>query len=587
MKSFIWLFILAVSAVAMAQPPDTLWTRTFGGSGTDEGESVQQTSDGGYIITGCRDLVLWTTGDIWLIKTNSNGDTMWTRTFGGSRLDWGYSVQQTSDGGYIITGYTNSYGLEWGDVWLIKTDSEGYMLWNHTFGSSPSEDRGYSVQQTTDGGYIIVGYTSSYGAGGGDIWLIKTNSNGDTLWTRTFGGSSSDYGYCVQQTNDGGYIIVGLTHSYGAGQSDVWLIKTDSSGDSLWTRTFGGSSYDYGYSVQQTSDGGYIIVGYTSSYGAGNGDVWLIKTNADGGTLWTRTFGGSNYDEGYSVQQTTDGGYIIAGEIGTNPLYFDVCLIKTDPLGILQWRRTFGGSSNDVGHSVQQTSDGGYVITGWTSSYGAGSGDVWLIRLAAELPELSLSPDSLNFNAEVGGTNPADQQFQITNAGGGSFDYTLSENTPWLTATPMSGGPIPPTDTVQVSVDISGLSAGDYEGEIIVTAPSAQGSPDTVHVSLHIEASGLQPLQGNEIPIQFALLPAFPNPFNPTTKLTFDIPWASEVKLNIYNIQGRWVTELFSGWCPAGTYHTTFDASDLPSGIYFCRMVSGNFTQVRKMLLLK
>jgi len=208
--------------------------------------------------------------------TGDNPEAAWNKTFGGAEDDNGYSVQQTSDGGYIITGHTDSYGAGGYDVWLIKTDSSGSVAWNKTFGGS-SGDGGYSVQQTSDGGYIIVGITYSYGAGGGDVWLIKTNSSGNVAWNKTFGGSSGDDGYSVQQTSDGGYIIVGITYSYGAGSADVWLIKTDSSGNEIWDKTFGGSDDDSGISVQQTSDGGYIIAGETFSYGAGSNDVWLIK----------------------------------------------------------------------------------------------------------------------------------------------------------------------------------------------------------------------------------------------------------------------------------------------------------------------
>jgi len=282
-----------LSNTVFAQP-DALWTKTFGGSDSDYGHSVQQTSDGGYIITGSTKSYGAGGSDVWLIKTDASGDTIWTKTFGGSDSYVGYSVQQTSDGGYIITGVTYSYGASGSDVWLIKTDALGDILWTETFGGN-NFDRGSSVQQTSDNGYIITGYTYSYGTGSYDVWLIKTDASGDTIWTKTFGGSDSDNGHSVQQTSDGGYIITGSTQSYGAGSDDVWLIKTGTSGDTIWTKTFGGSDSDNGHSVQQTSDGGYIITGSTKSYGAGSYDVWLIKTDASGDTIWTKTQVGFNF----------------------------------------------------------------------------------------------------------------------------------------------------------------------------------------------------------------------------------------------------------------------------------------------------
>ncbi len=361
--------------------PQLEWSKTFGGAAKDEGWSVQQTSDGGYVVVGYKETFGSQGYEVLMIKADSAGNEQWSKTFGGSNTDRGYSVRQTSDGGYIIVGETRSYGAGDSDVWLIKTDSDGNQLWYRTFGGS-LEDYARSVQQTSDGGYVIAGYTKSYGAGKYDVWLIKTDANGDLQWSRTFGGSSWDYGQSVQQTSDGGYIIAGKTDSYGAGSNDVWLIKTDSSGNEQWNKTFGSSNSEDGWSVQQASDGGYIIAGQTLPSGATSWDAWLIKTDSSGNEQWNKTFGGSRSEIARSVQQTSDGGYIIAGQTGSYGLDNDIWLIKTDANGDEQWSRPFGGSSYDWGYSVQQTSDGGYIISGVTTSYGAGDYDVWLIKVS-------------------------------------------------------------------------------------------------------------------------------------------------------------------------------------------------------------
>ena len=345
------------------------WQQTyegFGGATIQMGYSVQQTTDGGYIITG---FSIDTTGSyIYLIKTDGNGIEQWSKTFGEVE-SYGLSVQQTTDGGYIITGQTYSIGNGSYDVYLIKTDGSGIEQWSKTFGGT-SSDGGSSVQQTTDGGYIVTGENSN------GVCLIKTDGNGIEQWNQTFGGYK---GNSVQQTTDGGYIVTGQN------SNDVCLIKTDGNGIEQWSKTFGGTSSDRGSSVQQTTDGGYIITGFTESFGNGGSDVYLIKTDGNGIEQWSKTFGGANWDSGNSVQQTTDGGYVITGrfeEIFEEP---DVYLIKTDGNGIEQWSQNigrtlgFGIDVSDEGFSVQQTTDGGYIITGFTIGFTSGY-DVYLIK---------------------------------------------------------------------------------------------------------------------------------------------------------------------------------------------------------------
>ena len=284
MKKCITIYLLFLTTFLFAQtPPDTTWTKTFGGSEYEWGRAVQQTSDGGYIVAG--ETFSWGAGhyDVLLIKTDASGNDQWSKTYGGSSEDRCSAIQKTNDNGYIIIGTTASYGNGSYDFWLIKTDNSGNVLWDKTYGGS-SWDWAYSVQQTNDNGYIITGYTESYGPGYAAVWLIKTDSLGNTDWSKTYGGSSSDYGCEVQQTDDGGYIIIGDTYSYGAGSRDFWLIKTNINGDTLWTKTFGGADSDGGKSVRQTSDNGYILTGYTKSYGMGESDFWLIKTDRSGNT---------------------------------------------------------------------------------------------------------------------------------------------------------------------------------------------------------------------------------------------------------------------------------------------------------------
>jgi hypothetical protein len=371
--------IIAYFAIPGLSEPALEWSKTFGGVNDDGGRSIQHAKDGGYIICGYTHSYGAGFEDIYLIKTDSYGNTTWIQAYGGPKDDSGAQAEPTLDGGYIIVGETQSFGSGTSDIWLIKTSPNGMKSWDSTLGGMIPE-WGKSVQQTKDGGYIITGIVTIAGP---EIWLIKTDPLGNQLWYSTFNGESDEAVSSVLQTADGGYIIVSDKRSFKTGV-DIWLIKTDSNGNKIWERTFGGNDYDYAHSVQQTADGGYIISGETKSYGTGNADVWLVKTDSAGYKVWDQTFGGEQRDSGLSVQQITDGGYIISGETESYGAgNSDVWLIITDSDGNKVWDQTFGGEQRDSGLSVKQTPDGGYIVIGETESYGAGGTDVWLLKLSA------------------------------------------------------------------------------------------------------------------------------------------------------------------------------------------------------------
>ncbi len=377
-------FALAMATLAAILLPSTLtaqvtFQRTYGGASTDGANSVAQTSDGGYVMTGWTCWPETACADVYLVRTDSLGDTLWTRRYGGAIDDWGNSVQQTTDGGYVITGLTNYVNGAYADVYLIKTDSLGDTLWTRTFGGT-GDDQGFSVRQTADGGYVVAGSTTSFGGGGLNVWLLKFDTNGDTVWTRTYCGAGRAYGSSVQQTADSGYIVAGTTWAPWPANDLVYLVKTNARGDTMWTGTYGATNYSHGNSVQRTTDGGYIVAGSVRSSLSGY-DVYLVKTDSLGDTLWTRTFGGDSEDMGRSVCQSADGGYVITGytkSFGAGS--YDFYLVKADSSGDTVWTRACGGASVDDANSVQQTADGGYIIAGETNSYGAGTGDVWLIK---------------------------------------------------------------------------------------------------------------------------------------------------------------------------------------------------------------
>lgn len=364
---------------------DVQLNKTYGGTNQDEAYSMIQTSDGGYAIAGSTQSFGTGNGDFWLVKIDMLGIVQWNRTYdSGKSNDCAYSTIQSSDGGYAIAGSAGSIHSN-ADFWLIKTDPLGNELWNKTYGGV-NADWAYSVIQTSDGGYALTGATYSFGAGIDDIWLIKTDSSGNAMWNKTYGGLDYDAAWSVVQTADSGYAMAGYTVSFSVGSCDFWLVKTDAEGNVQWDGKYGGPSQDQAFSMIQTADGGYALAGFTYSYGAGVSDFWLVKTDGFGNEQWNKTYGGPYGESANSVIQTSDGGYAIAGVTGSyGNGQGDFWLVKTDALGNKLWNRTYGGDETDYAYSAIQTSSGGYILVGWTASYGSGNNDFWVVRTETQL----------------------------------------------------------------------------------------------------------------------------------------------------------------------------------------------------------
>jgi hypothetical protein len=426
---FILILTLLQKSV-LAQVPLLQWQKSLGGSDDDVAYAIKQTADGGYIIAGSSasqdgDV----TGnhynsqypeDFWVVKTDACGTLQWEKSFGGTGRDIAYSVQQTTDKGYIVAGFTNStdgditfYHGGAADFWIIKLDTSGTVKWQETLGGA-GEDGAQAIQQTTDGGYIAVGWSSSNGDTAGDhdfdYWVVKLDTGGAVKWQKLYGGLHDDTPFDIQQTADGGYIAAGYSqsndgdvtgHHGTVNISDYWVIKIDTGGVLKWEKSYGGTQDDQANAIRQTSDGGYILAGYTSS---ANGDVtgnhgaydyWLVKTDTVGTVQWKNCYGGTNNDQAFAITLLPSGNYAVAGTAYSNDGNVsnnhggigDYWVVNINSTGALQWQKTLGGSGGDAASAIAQTTDGGLVVAGASNSADGditspkGSYDYWIVKL--------------------------------------------------------------------------------------------------------------------------------------------------------------------------------------------------------------
>ena len=409
------------------QAPAIQWQKCLGGTSSDGANSIQPTADGGYILAGNTNSINGdVTGnhggsDAWVMKISNTGSLQWQKALGGTNTDSASSIQPTADGGYILAGYTQStdgditgnHGLY--DAWVAKLSSTGSLQWQKSLGGT-YDDRVQSIQPTSDGGYVVAGFTLSSNGdvtgyhGGQDAWVVKLSATGAIIWQKALGGTGSDVANSIQPTTDGGYILAGYTQSTDGdltgnhGLYDAWVVKLSSTGNLQWQKAFGGTSDDGAQSIQFTPDGGYFVVGLTWSNDGdvignhGNADAWVVKLSSTGSLQWQNTLGGTSGDFAQNFQPTTDGGYIVAGytqsingDVTGNHGGSDAWVLKLNSTGSLQWQKCLGGTSNDQAQTIQPAPDGGYIVAGTAISIDGnvtgnqGYGDAWVIKLGPEL----------------------------------------------------------------------------------------------------------------------------------------------------------------------------------------------------------
>ena len=490
------LFSLLVLVRVFAQTaPSIEWQKCLGGSSEDEAHSIIETSDGGFIVAGNS---FSTNGDVsnnhgfedfWIVKLNGAGLVQWQKCIGGSNHDKARSIDQTSDGGFIVAGNTwstdgdvsNNDGSD--DFWVVKLDSTGNLQWEKSLGGS-SHDFATSIAQTNDEGYIVAGYTQSSNGdvtgnqGYTDYWIVKLDAYGDLQWQKSMGGSDIDLALSISQTSDGGYIVAGYVLStdgdvstYNGGYGDYWIVRLDMAGSLQWEKSLGGSSSDRAYSVAPTSDGGFIVAGEANSTDGditnflGHSDFWVMKLDADGSLEWEKSLGGSGYETATSISPTSNGGYIVCGytssndgDVSNNRGEVDYWVVKLDVIGSLEWEKCFGGSINDKARSIAETSDEGYIVAGTTESFDGdvtnnhGGVDYWIVKLAPESVSISEQPPT-EFTCSP---NPAQGVVRVTNR------QALRNTT--LTLTDAIGREVlhAPMNGTAIDLDLRAIPAGLY-----------------------------------------------------------------------------------------------------------------------------
>ncbi|MGD9141440.1 MAG: FlgD immunoglobulin-like domain containing protein [bacterium] len=701
-------FILTVCVLALlggtapASEPTRLWEKEYGAPYNDAAKWVENVSTGGFILVGNTTTTDTTFGDVSMIRINPWGDTLWTKQYGGIGGEAAEGVRETPDGGFIVAGLTTSYGEGSADCYVIRTDSNGDTLWTRTYGG-PGYDNAYGIDLAHGGGYVITGIYEDAG-GDADVYLVRIDDNGDTLWTNTYGGSAVDWAMRVRRTSDGGYIMAGETRSYADPVGDAYLVKVDSGGAMEWHNWFGGTSVEVAYDVCENPSNGFVAVGYTSSSGAGSSDFFLIQTLANGDTVWTKTYGGTDYDVGHSIALATDYSYLIAGSTRSYGAgNMDAYVMKVSPAGDFVWGEAYGGADYDDGFCLQETPDEGIIMCG--RKYVSGmSYQAFAVRIlgydplvwsVADVPndqggevtvawfrsaydyERSPTPiteysiwrriDQWSLAARgQGASPPVPALLAGLSYPPGNWDYVTTvpathameyyEDVPTLCDSTIVDGmcwsafcvlahttyppvyytsnvdsgysvdniaPAAPTNlhmSSSTDLDWDDAPEADFDYFTVYGGPSpdfaeADFMGYTIYSDYDVSGAGYNyyfvtatDFAGNEggpaaadntagvpgsaDPVAFAIRESRPNPFGASTTIAFDIPRPAHVTLEVIDIEGRVVATLVDETRDTGRYSAAWDGrvasgANAGPGVYFVRMKAGGFSATRKVMLLR
>lgn len=622
MKQRVFTILLAVFCcvgfqAAGAAEGDLIWSHLYGGSGDESAYAIVPAGDGGFVFAGSTTTYGAGSYDMWMVKIDALGNLVWYCPFGSSASDLCWCLLPAGDGGFLMAGLnTNPVTMDQ-NMCLVKVNSQGHLLWFKSIGDPQRNEAAYALLPSGDGGYLMAGSYDPANTGNFDLCLVKVDAQGDSLWTKIYGGTNADWALGLTPTGDGNFMVTGCTGTWGAGGFDMWLLKVDADGDTLWTRTYGTPWDDWASAVIPSGDGGYLLAGTVNTQSSWiYEDLSVVKVNAQGDPLWFQTWGGDNREQAFGITPSGDGCFLVAGYTRSFAIALaaDFYVLKVDANGDTLWARTYGGPNWDRACAIIPYGDGNFLISGdgdgtefWSVA------DAYMIKIQGPvIPPVNITLTPLN--------PPI-----VIPASGGSFSYTAAIANDSSAALALDAwvmlrlpnqswyGPVlgPLSFTLPGNSSLTRLRtqtvpgtalAGQYWYEArlgdypsLIWDTSGFGFTKLGTGAGGLESGGWsclgEPFPGEPSPT--ALIPsnldlsATPNPFNPTTTIRYQLASSAPVHLNIHDVQGRLVATLVEGTQAAGRHEVKFDGSALPSGVYLYRLAAGANSASGKLMLLK